>query len=198
MLTSTFNTNWAELFNHMRNLWPQTSEPTAGKHGYSYMIWFVWITNTSNTVRILTLYLPCIMFRHFLLVKKWHIQYVKCFSIATILTRTCCKGTFVHAQLVLIVQNFLFSISVHCNFHCHLYWHWRLFTCHPTKSVYVTRTTATNSVEKVSKGNLLNFNFNKGQIVWSNCWLHWVQKLTFAKRVRMWVCGCYLLLSVVW
>ena len=104
-----------------------------------------------------------------------------CFSIATTVTRTCLKCTFVPAQLA---QNFLFSISVHCNSHCNLYWHWRLFVIQ--LNLYYTHrvSTATNSVKKVSKGNLRNFCHNKGQIVWWSRWQHKIEKLTFAKRLR--------------
>jgi hypothetical protein len=36
-LTSTFNKNLAELFNHMYDLWPQTSDPSTGTRGYSWI-----------------------------------------------------------------------------------------------------------------------------------------------------------------
>jgi len=50
-LTSTLNKNMAALFNHMYNLWPQTSEQTPGTHGYSRLQFSSKITVISTAPR---------------------------------------------------------------------------------------------------------------------------------------------------
>jgi hypothetical protein len=175
VLTSSFNTNWAELFNHRYNLWLQTSESTTGKRGYSYMKWSVWITKTTNTGRTLKLYTPCIMFRQFYWLKSDTFNTLNnyCFSFATTVTRSASR-----------VRLYMYSLS-YARTGTGVY----LLVVQRNLCYTHRVSTATNSVKKVSKGNLRNFYNSKGQIVWWCWWQHAIQKLTFAKRVRVWKCG---------